>query len=85
MLDTDGMGAVLAQNVDGVERVVAYASRALSRTEKKYCAMRREMLALVCYEVGNVGSGVGCSSFPATPLRKNVYFTHRSSLFTMVT
>ena len=47
MLDTDGMGAVLAQNVDGVERVVAYASRALSRTEKKYCAMRWEMLALV--------------------------------------
>ena len=47
MLDTDGMGAVLAQNVDGVERVVAYASRALSRTEKKYCATRREMLALV--------------------------------------
>eukprot|EP00731_Ephydatia_muelleri_P004524 Em0002g700a len=41
------LGAVLAQNVDGVERVVAYASRALSRTEKKYCATRREMLALV--------------------------------------
>ena len=51
VLDTDasrdGLGAVLAQNVDRVERVVAYASRALSRTEKKYCAMRREMLALV--------------------------------------
>ena len=41
------MGAVLAQTVDGEERVVAYASRALSRTEKKYCATRRELLALV--------------------------------------
>ena len=51
VLDTDasrdGLGAVIAQNVDRVERVVAYASRALSRTEKKYCATRREMLALV--------------------------------------
>ena len=40
------LGAVLAQTVDGDERVVAYASRALSRTEKKYCATRRELLAL---------------------------------------
>ena len=33
--------------VDGRKHVVAYASRVLSRTEKKYCATRREMLALV--------------------------------------
>ena len=43
----DGLGAVLSQVVDGREHVVAYASRVLSRTEKKYCATRREMLALV--------------------------------------
>ena len=51
VLDTDasgdGLGAVLAQSVDGEERMVAYASRALSRTEKKYCATRRVLLALV--------------------------------------
>lgn len=51
VLDTDasgdGVGAVLSQGVGGKERVVAYASRALSRTEKKYCATRREMLAVV--------------------------------------
>eukprot|EP00731_Ephydatia_muelleri_P033790 Em0038g9a len=62
VLDTDasgdGLGAVLAQNVDGVERVVAYASRALSRTEKKYCATRREMLALVrAVWIGEKGRG----------------------------
>ena len=51
ILDTDasgeGLGAVLSQVVEGRECVIAYASRVLSRTEKKYCATRREMLALV--------------------------------------
>ena len=51
VLNTDasgeGIGAVLSQVVDGKERVVAYASRVLSRTERKYCATRREMLAVV--------------------------------------
>ncbi|KAL5516762.1 hypothetical protein EMCRGX_G002170 [Ephydatia muelleri] len=51
VLDTDasgdGLGAVLSQVSNGEERVLAYASRALSRTERKYCATRREMLALV--------------------------------------
>ena len=43
----DGIGAVLSQVVEGKERVVAYASRILSRTERKYCATRRELLAVV--------------------------------------
>ena len=51
ILDTDasntGIGGVLSQVQDGKERVIAYASRSLSKTERRYCVTRREMLALV--------------------------------------
>ena len=51
VLDTDasgdGLSAVLSQMTIGEERVLAYASRALSRLERKYCATRWEMLGLV--------------------------------------
>ena len=51
-LDTDasdvGIGEVLSQKDDeGHEGVVAYGSRAISRTERRYCVTRQELLAVV--------------------------------------
>ena len=43
---TDGLGAVLYQDIDGVERVIAYASRSLKPSEKNYPAHTLEFLAL---------------------------------------
>ena len=51
ILDTDasdyGIGAVLSQSIDGKEYVIAYGSRVLSRTERRYCITRRELLAVI--------------------------------------
>ncbi|KAL9957276.1 hypothetical protein ACROYT_G038892 [Oculina patagonica] len=51
VLDTDasdhGIGAVLSQLQDGVEKPIAFASRTLSKSERNYCVTRRELLAIV--------------------------------------
>ncbi|MCG7876305.1 MAG: RNA-directed DNA polymerase, partial [Candidatus Thiodiazotropha endolucinida] len=51
ILDTDAsdiaIGGVLSQKIDGQERVIAYASRTLTKRERRYCVTRKEMLALV--------------------------------------
>ena len=54
ILDTDasdtGIGAVLSRvQEDGSERVIAYASRVLTKPERRYCVTRRELLAVVCF------------------------------------
>ena len=64
ILDTDcsgqAAGAVLSQIQDGVEKVIAYASRALSKSERNYCITRQELLNVVffvkyfrCYLLGH--------------------------------
>lgn len=51
LLDTDAsnfaVGAVLSQEVDGNEHVIAYMSKALHKHELSYCTTRKELLAVV--------------------------------------
>ena len=53
ILDTDasdvGVGAVLAQQVEGVEKVIAFGSKVLTKSERHYCVTRRELLAVVTF------------------------------------
>ena len=54
ILDTDasdtGIGAVLSQTDDnGREKVIAFASRTLSKPERRYCVTRKELLSVVTF------------------------------------
>ena len=42
-----GLGCVLSNIIDGVERPIAYASRSLTSAERHYCQLEREGLAIV--------------------------------------
>ncbi|GFV80027.1 retrovirus-related Pol polyprotein from transposon 412 [Trichonephila clavipes] len=50
ILDTnashESFGAVLSQEIDGQERVIAYFTKCLSKPERKYCVTRKELLSL---------------------------------------
>ena len=43
----EGLGAVLSQVIGGQEKGIAYANRMLTKPERCYCAIRKELLALV--------------------------------------
>ena len=49
-LDTDAsqyaIGAVLSQEQNGVQRVIAYGSKTLGKSERNYCTTDRELLAI---------------------------------------
>ena len=53
VLDTDasdsGIGAVLSQLGDDGKHVIAYGSRPLTKTERKYCVTHRELLAVIVF------------------------------------
>jgi len=53
ILDTDasqtGIGAVLSQIQDGEEKVIAYASWALTKAERRHSVTRQELLAVVIF------------------------------------
>ena len=50
IIDTDasdsGLGSVLSQRQDGIERVIAYASRTMTKSELHYETTRKELLAV---------------------------------------
>lgn len=53
ILDTDasnfGMGAVLSQQQNGEEKVLAYASHTLNKSQQNYCTTKKELLAVVTF------------------------------------
>ena len=76
ILDTDasdtGIGAVLSQVKDGTERVVSFASKSLTKAERRYCVTRR----VVC-------GSVLCPILSTLPLWQAIYCTNISQFLTV--
>ena len=53
ILDTDAsqnsIGAVLSQRQNGEERVLCYASKAMTKSQRQYCITRKELLAIYTF------------------------------------
>ena len=66
VLDTDasgyGIGAVLSQVQEGQEKVIAYASKALNKSQRRYCTTYRELLAAVVF-IKHFRSYLGMQTF----------------------
>jgi len=41
------IGGVLSQVVEGQEKPIAFFSRVMNPTQRRYCATRRELLAVI--------------------------------------
>ena len=80
VLDTDasnfGLGGVLSQIQDNVGCVIAYCSRALRPSQRKYCTTKREMLAAVsmCIQFRSYLRGV---TFTLRTDHKSLVWLHR--------
>ena len=68
ILDTDAsnaaIGAVLSQRIDGQEKVVAYASRALTKSERE---------KILCDKEGAFSRGTFCEIFPPLSVWKEIH------------
>ena len=80
ILDTDasnfGLGGVLRQIQGDVECVVAYCSRALRPSQRRYCTTKRDMLAVVamCIQFRSYLSG---AKFTLRTDHKSLVWLHR--------